>query len=813
MKEIKQNHSIVIFERCGGGFPTGLKIINQHQEQRTLLEVKQPFLSITLSDGRIVRPFIPDHFRVFEPESEGPVRIGFHKIPWRDDEGLVLNDFYLSLDYELWADGTVFVDTFFMVESSSGPDISGFKLEIPLCLAVFDRIKWGAFPGLKNEAANAIIALSPERFRDPGEDRVFPGKIIPVFNFNCTREGGDGMHLEFFVEGQGALSGTADEVASQLSWHGNDPVMSWDFQTVPRSCRRRPWQWRNQWGFLAEPAPATRRYPPLKMYHYFDNSTRYPTNAWLEKMVASGMDLLILHENWRLDPQNGGVPYDWAEFMRVVDKAHSHNVRVAVYIRGNENSVEEGACTWFDSLLHKNFDGLYMDYGSPFCELSSGSEMFPGGRMNLRRHYLKMRALRQRVGENGILISHTGPVFSALGMTGGLVDSYLSGEGEKGVMVHDRETHRDYSEALAVIGSFGPAAFPAYRTTAIIPFLAATGQSPHTPLGIQFASSSLAHPHAPGINDLHLRPLSKLWGLLRGQHCLTVINDYNSRAVFKHDENTGAYLFIAGNRKLALLILANFNDCTKPVSCMVDWSRTPINSEIETFNCFLLTPDHNAPGIPARSVVTSNFEVMIPGKGVAGFLLVAADENLTSQLAEYCLPYPKPDDIDMAFLNEVQKQQQLRKEPEAVPNIYLRVEIPDLPIAYEDSIWYDLFDTELLLFYSRLDKTSVPLGWIGLDGLHDRNLPPGKYIQPGLKSEWIALHELLTPGEWELGIKSLHNGEPFYSFIEVTLSPEPNDTESVYKLYFSNQIDDDRALIIWKVKLADQAGYISQEYE
>ena len=125
-------------------------------------------------------------------------------------------------------------------------------------------------------------------------------------------------------------------------------------------------------------------------------------------------------KSWRLDPQNGGVPYDLAEFNRVVERVHSYGIRFAVYIRGNEMSVTEGDCYWFDNLLHKDFDGLYMDYGSPFCELSSGDEMFPGDRMHLRRHYLKLRSLRKRVGNDGILISHTGPVFSAIGMTGGV---------------------------------------------------------------------------------------------------------------------------------------------------------------------------------------------------------------------------------------------------------------------------------------------------------------------------------------------------------------------------------------------------------
>ena len=112
-------------------------------------------------------------------------------------------------------------------------------------------------------------------------------------------------------------------------------------------------------------------------------------------MAAEGADLLVLHENWRTDPQNGSVPYDDAEFRRLMQTAHRHGLRVAPYIRGNEISIREDRADWFDEFFRRDYDGLYMDYGTPICYSTGLDEIYPGGRIGFREYYLAMRELRR----------------------------------------------------------------------------------------------------------------------------------------------------------------------------------------------------------------------------------------------------------------------------------------------------------------------------------------------------------------------------------------------------------------------------------
>ncbi len=84
-----------------------------------------------------------------------------------------------------------------------------------------------------------------------------------------------------------------------------------------------------------------------------------------------------------------------------------------------------------------------------------------------------------------------------------------------------------FSGFNAVCGTMWTAAFPEYGTSAMIPFLASTGQFPHSPLGTQLPTSSLVHPPEPGTNDVFLRALWRLWGLFHDERDITVGNEHN----------------------------------------------------------------------------------------------------------------------------------------------------------------------------------------------------------------------------------------------------------------------------------------------
>ena len=777
------------FTEDTGGFPSEISL------KDNIVKTKSAWLSCTLENGDTVVPFLPDGFEPFYSKFEKADRIEFRKIPWRNQDGKLLDDFYLSLRYEFWPDGTCFVNSYFCVENTRSPDIADFSMEIPLDFKNSESIRWGCMARPASHDGTMIQSAKPLRFQKPGKG-IHEKGIMPQFSFDRTEE--DAMHIEFFIEGQNSLSGNPDDTVSSLEWKDGKAFIRWNFQTKQVSCHGRPWQWRNQWGWLIKNAPVKRHLPPLRMYHYLDNYKRYPANRQIDKMAEAGADVLAMHENWRFDPQNGGVPYDSGEFRRVVEHAHKRGIRVAPYIRGNEISAADEFCDWFDTMLKKDFDGLYMDYGGPLFGGAMPDESYHAGRINFRQHYMKMRKLRERIGDDGVFFSHTGPLFSALGMTGGIVDGYTSGEGEGGIMVKDRENNQYFSGASAVDGTMWTAAFPAYSTKEMIPFMAASGQFPHVPLGKQFVSSSLSHPPEPGTSDIYLRALWRLWGLLKDYRDFDIFNDYNCSGVFSsRSPETGVYMLVVNDA--ALLLLANFSRNRQKLRVSVDWSNTGFLPH----NAWLLLPTVQEPGVPEKVTGLSNLSAVVDNCGIAGFLFSRKEETGLSMLKNYTKPYPQLDESDLEYQRLIEDEMRKRFYPERQSKVFLRVNVSDLAVAYEESMWWDLFENAMRLTYIDNENKHVELGWINRDGLVKIKPDKKDYIWPGHSSPWLPLHDILPAGMHKLCIQSIHGEVPFYSFAQLDISPTPDENaKGAYELKFFNQIDDDRSCIKFNVDIA-----------
>lgn len=766
---------------------------------RTALKSGLPLFSAILDDGRTIRPFNPSEREPLRSSTDEVLRLTFQNLKWRDENDVVVDDFHMSITYEIWNDGAIFADTFFMVENTNGPKLLDFKLEIPLDIGNSDLLRWGFIDRPTASDFAMIQSSSPERFLKAGTNRVFENKIVPLFTFDGKNS--TGFHYEVFVEGHSTLSKNPEHASTEITWEGETAKVAWNFQTEEASCGERPWQWRNRWGLLLAGAPTQRNLPPLRMYHYFDNYERYPSEALIARIADSGADVLILHENWRLDTQNGGIPYDHDAFKQVVDSAHDKGVRIALYIRGNEDSAYSGSCAWFDELLEKNSDGLYMDYGGPIHVIETPTENFQGGRMKLREHHQNIRNVRKRVGRDGIFFSHTGPCFSALGMTNGGVDGYVSGEGERGLMLENREFHEYFSGAYATTGSMWTAAFPEYGSARMIPFMAATGQFPHAPLGVQFENSSLAHPQSPGLNDVYLRPLWKLWGLFKKESRITIFNDYNSENVFlEKSSETGAYLMVSEDARKALLIVSNFNESASSSHLKIDWSQTGFEIE-KCSKCLLFSPTLESQEAPIEYDQTKDsFESQLDGLGVAGWLFSIDEYALNDALVEYKKPYIKKDDYCDNYQKKIESQQKARISP-PIPNAtFLKIEVANLATPYEESMWWDLFDNSFQLGIFDSNDEFNPLGWISTKGFTAEKPKKSEYILPGHRSPWIDLSEILPSEGSKIGIRSIHMGEPFYSFIKATLSTNPEDGGNSYEIEFYNEIEGDRSFLKFNIK-------------
>ena len=405
---VTQNFTATFDEIHLNGFPEHLFLPELFGGRDLFAE--RPGLFITLADGsRLKGVALPESsFEVYKNDLGAEI-IEFQKLGFTD--GRSIQDFYFNIRHEIYPDGTVFCNAFFMSQSGMPPDIAGFEVRYVLALKSFETVRWALAYRPKEIDGTIIQTSAPERGLESGMDRKIENGIFPLAGFNCYEAEGPSLYAEFFMEGDNVLSKDKSDNCSSVCWKDGNVELTWNFQKKPVSSGKRPWQWRNQWGFVVAPAARKRHHPPFVMYHYFDNAKRYPTDEALGAIADAGASLLVMHENWRIDPQNGGMPFDPVRMREIVDFMHTRGIAVAPYIRGNEESVVEHGCDWFRKYFKKGFDGLYMDYGGPFHFVTPADESFHAGRIHFRRHYLDSFLRREVVGRDGFVLSHTGPAF------------------------------------------------------------------------------------------------------------------------------------------------------------------------------------------------------------------------------------------------------------------------------------------------------------------------------------------------------------------------------------------------------------------
>ena len=759
-----QNHGLKItFDRNGGGLPEKITLLDCSGEEQTILQPGGYVFELELEDGRILHPC---RGSLLKNEIDGVILMEFHQVRWAVPGQEPLPKLLSSFCHELHPDGTMFTDAFFTAAGTTPPGIRRFELVIRPQFCSEDLLKWASFYRPEIADGTLIQTSSLERFMNRGEPRFYQNGIMPMVSFQTLNHGKPQIYTEFFMEGGNTVSGKKGDNESSVTWESGNPVIRWNFQKNLCCHHNLPWQWRNHWGFIVKNAPVRRHHPPMVMYHYFDNFEHYPDEECIKAMAECGCQVLAMHENWRLDVQNGGDPFDEEKFRTLIRTAHKYQIRVAPYVRGNENSVEENHAAWFRNYLQKDFDGLYMDYGGPYHLISPPDECYQDGRIHFRHHYIKLRELRRTVGCDGVFYAHTGPLFSALGLN--FVDGYVSGEGEHGILLKGRPEHEYFSMSSVAFGTLWTAAFPEYGTSAILPFMAAAGQYPHSTLGVQMPSSSLAHPPVPGINDLPYRPLWKLWRTIREEKDLEVCNDFNSRGMFRQEEREDAgHNLMIGKRK-ALLVLSNFRKESRKI-------RIGTSYFDDKSDAVLL--------LNGRAVPWNGGEIELPGFGVAGIL----SGGSAGDLEEYERPYPELTEAGRRSLKEIERQKKLRENPPSWNHVGIRVRLPlrQNGAPYEESLIYDLYSGENFLYEITPDGEKKLLSGIGAIG-------------PGRREFTLDLTKMLSPGKHSLALQCLYQGQPFYSLTEVCVfdmdAPEKN-----YVVEFSNALDPDRSVLSWEV--------------
>lgn len=149
---------------------------------------------------------------------------------------------------------------------------------------------------------------------------------------------------------------------------------------------------------------------PLKQVFYQDVQIAKgnPGLERIDEAIAMGAEILIIHQFWMScggsngEPMSSYKPYDAAWLKAFVDKAHGKGMRVLFYMRGIEQYMLYA--DFFDTYLKKDWDGLYIDWASPFLMGFAKSTVKHSSIFNW---FMFTRALREKVGKNGILIGHT----------------------------------------------------------------------------------------------------------------------------------------------------------------------------------------------------------------------------------------------------------------------------------------------------------------------------------------------------------------------------------------------------------------------
>lgn len=775
------------------GFPSSLKLKQRHEKEQELLRSQGSWLTIQAADGTDIVPVLPDDYKPKTTQSDGTVLIDFWNIPLTA-RGKILSDWFLNLSYELNEDGVGFIHLFFSAMTLPLPDLKTFRLRIPLNFQA-EKVTYGYWRRPESINSSSIQAVdSFVRNQTEKKNLRFSHEIIPLigFDYGISPET-ISCHFEWMAEGQNSIGADPKNVSSTLIWEQGEPTLIFDFIETNISSNERPYQWRNQMGFVLGQTPKVRRHPPLRVYHYLDLFRRYPTDNQIQKMAAEGADVLILHEGWRADLQNGGVPYTPSEFMRVVDCCHRYGIRVAPYIRGNESSVRENQASWFNFILQKDFDGLYSDYGGP-AGYYSQDETYPGGRFAYKEHYKTMKALKnQTIGKDGIFYLHTGPFFSGSTLPS-LVDGYTSGEGEKGIMLSSRRAHAYFSESALGPGSLWTAAFPEYKTGKILPYMANIGQTPHVTLGVQLRSSSLAHPSEPDCVTF-ARPLWKLYGLMQGERDLQFSNDQCDEEIRCDSIQTGGALYRLQDGT-TLLILSNFRDKSARCTVNVPWLKTATGQA-----CYRLsTGESGTSCIREQDTDARSFSMELPPYGIGGFLICPENEKWRKRVAKYLRPYPQPDQTAQSYWNSVEQMRRLRFEPEISEKQYLRVHISTLALGWEDAVWWDLFDSVYELYITPDNGVRTFLGYIGNNGFMTEPPSAEEKLWPGKQTPWIPLHKLLPKGRTLVELRARHLGEDFYSFAEADCAPEPD--RQVRQMIYMSELDSDRARMTFYVCLS-----------
>jgi hypothetical protein len=344
-------------------------------------------------------------------------------------------------------------------------------------------------------------------------DRMMP---IAMADYGVNPTGGFTNHVEFFIEdspAQGAWSRFGDDGRGGFKFE-----MGFDGRAM-RNLYFLPWDMgflNTRWGLClgaARRGPLGRALPGrrnnltgARIFHSScggqsvgrELSDRWPFNVPpvnlitdvyrgcppdedIDRAQRQGANVILLHQSWmrsggsNCEPPADYIPRDPVDLKRFVESCHKRGIRVGLYMRG----VEKHALfqPYFEQFMQRGVDGLYVDWSSPYAMGHQGCSDLHFSAYN---YFLFTRALRERVGEGGFLIAHSGGVPTMIAFA--VFDAYLPGEyrtqRDNFTNSVDEALHLAFASCIGV----NPIGGRKFHTPRAVAFSAGLGFNPHVSL-------------------------------------------------------------------------------------------------------------------------------------------------------------------------------------------------------------------------------------------------------------------------------------------------------------------------------------------
>ena len=384
--------------------------------------------------------------------ADQPVEVEFGR---QDTDCVIFNTtarigdlFTFTQQFEVFPEGVVFCEFGLMLEQGHQAVVRNAQMDFPLAVTSAKNLRTSYVsrdPSLKQDVTcihvltrNAVDLDRNTPIDEPQllamcgldlgwqESRYFSNRLEIAIE-DSTSIGGDMMGPT------GTIAGPRNG-----AWH-----LTWKLCQDCSDTLSAPFLYRNRWAILCGAArteaglnaePARRNnvlasrichvmYPyvrqghtwpwvsvPTKQVFYQDSqiAKENPSLDRIDEAAALGANILILHQFWMTNAGSNGEPmadytvHDPKWFKAFIDKAHKKGMRVGVYTRGVEHYSL--FMDFFEKYLQRDWDGLYVDWASPFA---LGFTKTSSKHCSLHNWFTFSRALRKRVGPGGFLIGHT----------------------------------------------------------------------------------------------------------------------------------------------------------------------------------------------------------------------------------------------------------------------------------------------------------------------------------------------------------------------------------------------------------------------